>query len=169
MSHAKGSRYERELVNRFRENDWGALRLPSSGSATDADLPDVLAGEKCDWRDWLDPISDELNRNRSHKSVTDAAAAIGRQSNLLAVELKSGQATTLYVDSEEVAALERFAERWGATPLLGARYTTQGSGTGTYLVKAEDARETDGGNYGLPKAEIIGRASWAVTEEDVWQ
>lgn len=142
MSHAKGSRYERELVNRFRASEWGALRLPSSGSATDADLPDVLAG---------------------------TTVFFGACSNdyLLAVELKSGDATTLYVDGDEVDALERFAERWGATPLLGARYTTRASETHTYLVRPADARQTDGGNYGLPQADIDGRTEWLVTPDGV--
>jgi len=141
MSHAKGSRYERELVNRFRASEWGALRLPSSGSATDADLPDVLAGRG---------VAQTLTR-----------------SHLLAVELKSGQSTTLYVDESEVDALERFADRWGATPLLGARFTTQGSETHTYLVAPAAARQTDGGNYGLPRADIDGRAEWLVTPDGV--
>ena len=141
MSHAKGSRYERELVNRFRASEWGALRLPSSGSATDADLPDVLAGRG---------VAQTLTR-----------------SHLLAVELKAGDATTLYVDEAEVAALERFADRWGATPILGARFTTQGSETHTYLVRPADARRTDGGNYGLPRADIDGRAEWLVTPDGV--
>ena len=86
---------------------------------------------------------------------------------LKAIELKSGQATTLYVDADEVDALERFAARWGATPLLGARFTTRDSATETYLVSPNAARETDGGNYGLPRADTDDRAAWVVTDEGV--
>lgn len=45
-SGRKGSHYERELVTAFRKAGYGALRLPSSGSATKRELPDVLAGHR---------------------------------------------------------------------------------------------------------------------------
>lgn len=43
-SNAKGNRRERELVNLLYDNDWGVMRAPSSGSATERELPDVIAG-----------------------------------------------------------------------------------------------------------------------------
>ncbi len=44
MSNAKGDRRERELVNRLDEAGFAVMRAPASGSATDRELPDVLAG-----------------------------------------------------------------------------------------------------------------------------
>ena len=44
MSQSKGSRTERELVARLDEAGFAVMRAPASGSATDRDLPDVLAG-----------------------------------------------------------------------------------------------------------------------------
>lgn len=44
MSNAKGDRRERELVNKFDEAGFAVMRAPASGSATERDLPDVLAG-----------------------------------------------------------------------------------------------------------------------------
>ena len=44
MSHAKGDRVERELVNRLDEAGFAVMRAPASGSATERELPDVLAG-----------------------------------------------------------------------------------------------------------------------------
>ena len=44
MSQAKGDRRERELVNRLDEAGFAVMRAPSSGSATERELPDVLAG-----------------------------------------------------------------------------------------------------------------------------
>lgn len=41
----KGSRRERELVNRLDELGWAVMRAPSSGAATARNLPDVLAGD----------------------------------------------------------------------------------------------------------------------------
>jgi Holliday junction resolvase len=41
----KGSRRERELVNKLDEKGFAVMRAPASGSATDRDLPDVLAGD----------------------------------------------------------------------------------------------------------------------------
>ncbi len=40
----KGDRRERELVNRLDEAGFAVMRAPASGSSTDRDLPDVLAG-----------------------------------------------------------------------------------------------------------------------------
>jgi len=45
MSNAKGDRRERELVNRLDEAGFAVMRAPASGSATDRELPDVLAGD----------------------------------------------------------------------------------------------------------------------------
>jgi Holliday junction resolvase len=45
MSNAKGDRRERELVNRLDEAGFAVMRAPASGSSTDRELPDVLAGD----------------------------------------------------------------------------------------------------------------------------
>ncbi|MEF8908342.1 MAG: Holliday junction resolvase Hjc [Haloarculaceae archaeon] len=45
MSNAKGDRRERELVNALDGAGFAVMRAPASGSATDRDLPDVLAGD----------------------------------------------------------------------------------------------------------------------------
>ena len=45
MSSAKGNRRERELVNRLDESGFAVMRAPASGSATERELPDVLAGD----------------------------------------------------------------------------------------------------------------------------
>lgn len=43
-SNSKGDRGERELVNYMDDLGRGVVRIPSSGSSTDRDLPDVLIG-----------------------------------------------------------------------------------------------------------------------------
>ncbi|TQQ80761.1 Holliday junction resolvase Hjc [Halonotius roseus] len=43
-ANRKGDRRERELVNQLDEAGFAVMRAPASGSATDRDLPDVLAG-----------------------------------------------------------------------------------------------------------------------------
>ena len=143
MSGKKGTRYERELVNRFESLGWGALRCPASGGATDRELPDVLVAK------------------RSTIGPEDL-----RLSQALAIELKSGKSTTLYVNREEVYALRSFAQSFGATPLLGARFTTQASSTDIYLVKPEDARMTPKA-YGLPLSDIEDRAYMRVTTDSI--
>ncbi len=45
MSNAKGDRRERELVNKLDEAGFAVMRAPASGSATERELPDVLAGD----------------------------------------------------------------------------------------------------------------------------
>ena len=44
MSNAKGDRRERELVNKLDDAGFAVMRAPASGSATERELPDVLAG-----------------------------------------------------------------------------------------------------------------------------
>jgi Holliday junction resolvase len=44
MANRKGGRRERELVNLLDENGFAVMRAPASGSATERELPDVLAG-----------------------------------------------------------------------------------------------------------------------------
>ena len=145
MSGKKGSRYERELVNRFESCGWGALRCPSSGGGTDRELPDVIVGKNAERVKTLHALS---------------------LSTPLAIELKSGKSTTLYVDRDEVKALRSFAESFGATPLLGARFTTQASSTDIYLVKPEDARMTEKA-YGLPLSDIEQRTHLRVSKHGV--
>jgi len=45
MSQAKGDRRERELANALDEAGFAVMRAPASGSATERELPDVLAGD----------------------------------------------------------------------------------------------------------------------------
>jgi len=144
-SGRKGDRYEREFVNAVRKAGIGALRAPSSGSATTTALPDVFVGE---------PITDA-----SKELVTGWGL-----SRLWLVEHKAGDATTLYVDESEVEALERAASTWGGTPLLGARFTTQASATHHYLVRPEDARRTSQ-SFGLPEADVADRAAVLVAAD----
>jgi len=43
-SNSKGDRRERELVNALDDAGFAVMRAPASGSATERDLPDALAG-----------------------------------------------------------------------------------------------------------------------------
>jgi Holliday junction resolvase len=44
-ANRKGDRRERELVNLLDDAGFAVMRAPASGSATERDLPDVLAGD----------------------------------------------------------------------------------------------------------------------------
>lgn len=44
-SNSKGDRYERKLVNALVDDGWYAQRTAASGSATENDLPDVVAAK----------------------------------------------------------------------------------------------------------------------------
>jgi Holliday junction resolvase len=44
-ANRKGDRRERELVNELDAAGFAVMRAPASGSATDRELPDVLAGD----------------------------------------------------------------------------------------------------------------------------
>lgn len=151
-SGAKGAQRERELVNYFADAGWGALRLPSSGSATDRELPDVLAGRP---------------REATPKAGWTHPKPVKTYTQSFAIEAKSGKATTLYVDASEVEDLRAFADRWGATPYLAARSTQQATDTCHYLVAPEDARMTPSGRFGLPIDDIEERASVRVGGDGV--
>lgn len=49
FSNAKGDRVERQLVNVLDSHGFAVMRAPASGSATDRELPDVLAGNGSDF------------------------------------------------------------------------------------------------------------------------
>lgn len=88
-SNKKGARRERELVNKLNDAGFAVMRAPASGSATERDLPDVLAGDG----DYF-----------------------------YAIEAKSSSGDPIYLDSEEVASLQYFAESFGAVALIGTRF-----------------------------------------------
>lgn len=48
-SNAKGDRRERQLTNELDKRGFAVMRAPASGSATERDLPDVLAGDGGDF------------------------------------------------------------------------------------------------------------------------
>ena len=48
-SNRKGNRRERELVNMLDDAGFAVMRAPASGSATERELPDVLAGNGDDF------------------------------------------------------------------------------------------------------------------------
>lgn len=145
MSAAKGSRYERQLVTILHDQGYGVSRTPSSGSASDRDLPDILAGE---------PVFE-----------SDSYVGVPK-SRPWAIELKVGDQTTLYVEEYEVDALRSFANRFGAQPYLVARYTSHDSPTSYFFVKPDRARITDGGRYGLPVDDITERAIEVIHKDD---
>lgn len=70
-SNSKGDRAERGLVNYLDENGWAVIRVPSSGSGTDRELPDLLAanGEKV--------VAIELKRTSDSTAYYDEAKVDG--------------------------------------------------------------------------------------------
>jgi len=140
-----------------------------SGSDRERELVDTL--EATGWASMRCPSSGA----GTTRELPDVLAGCPTR-RALAIELKSGKSTTLYVQPEEVEALESFAERFGATPLLAARFTSRASPVRIYGVRPMDARKTDSGNYGLPQSDIEERASviWTPPVGDrepnaVWQ
>jgi len=145
-------RYERQLVNALTESGMPAMRAPSSGAATDRDLPDVLAGKAY--------------------ILSGSSGPIKTLSEAYAIELKSGKATTLYIEGEppgsdewpgEWQRLGAFAQAFGATPMVGAKFKRAG-GTRSpiWLVPLANCRKTDSGNKGGPESDVEERAAMAV-------
>jgi Holliday junction resolvase len=144
-----GARYERELVNTLDACGYVAMRAPSSGSATERELPDVLA---------MRPVPQAVD---AHGGVLELVTS----AEVLAIEAKSTSSTTAYADEAEVEDLARFAEQAGATPLVAGRFKRQGYDREHFLVAPEDCRRTQGdaeGNYGVPAADARERAALVV-------
>lgn len=121
---------------------WASMRAPSSGSATDRDLPDAVM-------------------IRAASGEPPAALA-----EVLAVELKATSSTTAYADADEGEALERFADVAGALPYIGAKFKRPGgSREPYYLVPLDACRMTPSGNYGVPESDADERAEWLVYPE----
>jgi Holliday junction resolvase len=114
-SNEKGDRRERELVNRLDEREYAVMRAPASGSATERELPDVLAG----------------NGDRFY-----------------AIEAKSSGGDPIYLDQEEVEALIFFAENFGATAVIGARFDYKD----WFFFVPDDLYTTPDGNYRVKEA-----------------
>jgi len=124
-SNRKGAAKERELTNWLDEAGWAVIRAPASGSATERELPDVLAGNG---------------------------------DVFYAIEAKASGGDPIYYDQAEVEALQYFADGFGASARLGARfdeaYGDPSYGEpwpGWYFFEPSALHRTDGGNYRVKK------------------
>lgn len=160
-----GDKYERELVNTFDAFDIPSMRAPSSGSATQRELPDVLTLQPLSQHEIKEKIQTLLPELKHHKAIDTIAAEIGDLSQAYAIELKSGEGTTLYVAGDEVEKLLNFCEESGAIPRIAARFTERKHPIEQFLVHPDNARMTKEGNYGLPVDDIEKRASEIITPE----
>ncbi|ELZ30991.1 holliday junction resolvase [Halogeometricum pallidum JCM 14848] len=116
-SNRKGDRRERELVNRLDEAGFAVMRAPASGSATERELPDVLAG------------------NGETFYAIEAKASSGRP-----IYLQGEEVEALIYFSQNFGAKARVAVRFDREDWYffhpGDLYTTDG---GNYRVKKETA------------------------------
>lgn len=122
MANRKGERRERKLVNLLDGVGFAVMRAPASGSATDRDLPDVLAGNG---------------------------------ESFYAIEAKSSSGNPIYLDREEVEALNFFAENFGATPRIGIRFDEEDWS----FFDPDDLYVTEAGNFRVKKATAIARGA----------
>lgn len=137
-----GSSYERELVGRLERARFAVMRAPSSGSATERELPDIRA------------IRDGYNEPYSW-----------------AIEAKANSRPLIYLDATEIDKLRTFAALGGHEVLLAGRWK-QDHDTGWnqhndafdakawYLYHPDDVHRTgengDGGNYRLKRPDRDG-------------
>ena len=124
-SNAKGDAAERELLNGLADCGWTAMRAPASGSATDRDLPDVLAGRDGRF------LAIEVKASSSDTVYVDEAE----------VEALRRFAEDFGADARLAF---RFNEKHGDPTYGTDRF-------GTYLFPPERCYRTDGGNYRMKK------------------
>ena len=129
MSQAKGDRRERELVNALDDAGFAVMRAPASGSATQRELPDVLAG------------------NGEAFYAIEAKASAGNPIYLTGEEVEA-----LIYFSRNFGAKARIGVRFDREEWYffhpGELHVTDG---GNYRVKKEQAIEN-----GEPLAELVG-------------
>ena len=118
-----GSALERELVRLLDAHGYATMRAPSSGSATDRPLPDMIAA----------------------RSPLDT----GGQQELLAIEAKANSEKHIYVPVSEVADLLEFADAGGFVAYLAARWKQDHDAgwsdgcTSWYLCRPQDCHRTE--------------------------
>jgi Holliday junction resolvase len=83
---------------------------------------------------------------------------VGNEGDVYAFEAKSSGDTTIYIDAEEVEALNRFSHNFGAKPRLTARFEeVHGDPSygedwpGHYVLRPEQCHVTDVGNLRIKK------------------
>lgn len=107
-----GSDYERRFARMFAQTDhWHAQRAAASGSATDADLPDL----------------------------TFASETV-----VFCAELKTTSSPYIYVDEDEVEALDNYAEAYGGWSVILGRFKGERA---YYAWNPADMERTDSGAY----------------------
>jgi Holliday junction resolvase len=142
----KGDRRERELVNELDEAGFAVMRAPASGSATDRELPDVLAGR-------ADRSAHRSERGDSQSTESGGSDDSGSSEPLFyAVEAKSSSGDPIYLTGEEVEALVYFARNFGAKPRIGVRFDREP----WYFFHPADLYVTDGGNYRVKRETAVG-------------
>lgn len=147
---------ERRLVNALDACGWTTVRAPSSGSATDRDLPDVLAMR-----------SREVRRHDVDMAPTEDGGLVWGLSEVVAIEEKERGGSNAYVGADEVEALERFAAEAGARALLAFKFKNPGVRAPHYLVEPEACRRTDTGKFAIAADEVSDLAVaevWAATD-----
>ncbi|QKY20811.1 nucleoid-structuring protein H-NS [Halolamina sp. CBA1230] len=137
-TNKKGDRRERELVNRLDEAGFAVMRAPASGSATQRELPDVLAG------------------NGDAFYAIEAKSSAGDPIYLTGEEVQA-----LVYFAQNFGAKPRIAVRFDREDWYffhpGDCYTTDG---GNYRVKKETALAD-----GTDMAELVGDTEKVTLEE----
>lgn len=129
-SNAKGDRTERQLVNILDAMGYAVMRAPASGSATDRELPDVLAGDAEDFY------------------AFEAKTSSGRPIYINGYEIDD-----LQYFAENFGAEARLAIKFdvkNGDPAYG-----DDDRSGIYVLGVEQAHETDGGNYRIKKDLVL--------------
>lgn len=133
MSKHKGARYERATVNALYKDGWVVIRAPSSGSATDHELPDVIAGRG----------AVPLNELPNQESPRD-----GSLIRRLVGEVKYRSDGRVRVKDAKMAGLNEVANAFSAVPVIVCRW--KGDTTG-YFVTPSGMDETRNRNFTIGK------------------
>lgn len=138
-----GRRWERKLVVVFEDGGFAVIKSPSSGSGTDRDQPDMVVSS----------------------SMVEGLPP-------LAVEAKTTAKDAFTITEEEAQQLVRFANRFGAVPVVAMYWKRPNSGGKTYggwyfrrlsEVRRSPAENEDGGHHLRPRRED--RHEWASIED----
>jgi len=136
-------RWEREVVNTFRDNQIGAMRAPSSGSGTGYAVADIIFGKPVGR-----PVLGE-ERQISYPEADESEFILETCSDMGFIEHKKSGTPYAYYTEMEVRELQTVARAWGGTAYLGARYTrtVDGNDKVHYLIPASGADQIESGKF----------------------
>jgi Holliday junction resolvase len=131
--------------------------MPNSNSKGDRNEREIV--NFLDYLGWA-VIRVPASGSATERDLPDAI--VGRDGRSVAFEAKSSGGDPIYLDGEEVDALERFADDFGAEARIAVKFDVEYGDPaygqdrpGHYFLTIGQLHQTDGGNYRIKKERAL--------------